>query len=176
MFRVFPLRSRPIQREGKEQRFPRHLKPHHLSHGDSFTSYLPSVHHSIHSSTHSSTIPFIHSFSHSTFYFNHSIQLPISFSIHIPIHLPHRLSSSQSTYLTIHPSFIHSYFFPSIHHQNRKVWNHDHIFYCGDFNYRIDMKKDEVKELVNLRDWSKLQSADQLTVQRLAGNVRLSYK
>ena len=36
------------------------------------------------------------------------------------------------------------------------------------------MRKDEVKELVAMQDWVKLKSADQLTVQRLNGNVSYS--
>ncbi|ESO01264.1 hypothetical protein HELRODRAFT_157228 [Helobdella robusta] len=53
----------------------------------------------------------------------------------------------------------------------RHVWNHDHIFWCGDFNYRIDLMKDEVKNHVAQKNWSLLQASDQLNVQRSAGQV-----
>ena len=56
--------------------------------------------------------------------------------------------------------------------QGRKVWHHDYLFWCGDFNYRIDMTKDEVKELIAHENWAALQAYDQLNVQRNAGKVR----
>jgi len=55
------------------------------------------------------------------------------------------------------------------------VWHHDYIFWCGDFNYRIDMSKEDVKELIETENWSALQAFDQLNIQRLAGNVRYLY-
>lgn len=55
--------------------------------------------------------------------------------------------------------------------QGRKVWHHDYLFWCGDFNYRIDLTKDEVKELIKQENWSALQACDQLNVQRQAANV-----
>ena len=48
---------------------------------------------------------------------------------------------------------------------------HDYIFWCGDFNYRIDMSGDEVKELVKAQAWDKLKENDQLLVQKKMGNV-----
>lgn len=49
--------------------------------------------------------------------------------------------------------------------------SHDYIFWCGDFNYRIDLTGDEVKELVRQQAWDKLREHDQLLVQRKMGNV-----
>ncbi|VEL32362.1 unnamed protein product [Protopolystoma xenopodis] len=51
------------------------------------------------------------------------------------------------------------------------VTSHDYVFWCGDFNYRIDMTGPEVKRLVNERNWLDLQRFDQLTTQRLSGTV-----
>jgi hypothetical protein len=55
--------------------------------------------------------------------------------------------------------------------QGRKVWHHDYLFWCGDFNYRIDLSKDEVMNLIQDKNWGALQECDQLTVQRKAGQV-----
>jgi len=40
------------------------------------------------------------------------------------------------------------------------------VFWCGDFNYRIDLPNDEVKELVKAENWGALQAMDQLNIQR----------
>ena len=44
------------------------------------------------------------------------------------------------------------------------MFSHDLVFWCGDFNYRIDLPRDEVKELIARRDWAALLEADQLKV------------
>ena len=49
--------------------------------------------------------------------------------------------------------------------------NHDYIFWCGDFNYRIDLSGDEVKDLVKAKSWDKLRENDQLLVQKKMKNV-----
>ena len=33
--------------------------------------------------------------------------------------------------------------------QGRTVLSHDYVFWCGDFNYRINMERDEVIDMVN---------------------------
>ena len=38
------------------------------------------------------------------------------------------------------------------------------MFWCGDFNYRIDMGRDDVTALVAAGDWPALLSADQVRV------------
>lgn len=53
----------------------------------------------------------------------------------------------------------------------RTLNSHDYVFWCGDFNYRIDMSNEEVKELVRQRDWLALLQKDQLTVQQREGKV-----
>lgn len=42
--------------------------------------------------------------------------------------------------------------------------SHDYVFWCGDFNYRINMAREDVKALVANEDWETLLSADQLKV------------
>ena len=49
--------------------------------------------------------------------------------------------------------------------------SHDYVFWCGDFNYRINMARAEVKELVAKQDWAELLAADQLRCEHGAGNV-----
>ena len=48
--------------------------------------------------------------------------------------------------------------------QGRTLLSHDYVFWCGDFNYRIDMSRDDVKASVEEKDWDTLLSADQLKV------------
>ena len=55
--------------------------------------------------------------------------------------------------------------------QGRAVLSHDYVFWCGDFNYRINMGREEVKELVARQDWAELTAADQLRCEHSAGNV-----
>ena len=49
--------------------------------------------------------------------------------------------------------------------------SHDYVFWCGDFNYRIDMGRDDVTALVAAGDWPALLSADQLSNERAAGRT-----
>ncbi|XP_071104406.1 synaptojanin-2-like [Haliotis cracherodii] len=51
----------------------------------------------------------------------------------------------------------------------RTISSHDYVFWCGDFNYRIDMDIDQVKDLVRSENWAALQHYDQLNVQRAEG-------
>jgi len=51
------------------------------------------------------------------------------------------------------------------------VWHHDYLFWCGDFNYRIDLSKEEVIDLVQHENFEGLQMYDQLTIQRQNGSV-----
>ncbi|CAK8692974.1 unnamed protein product [Clavelina lepadiformis] len=55
--------------------------------------------------------------------------------------------------------------------KGRALFMHDYVFWCGDFNYRIDMTGDEVKQLVKEENWEKLRENDQLLVQKKMGNV-----
>ncbi|VDP74156.1 unnamed protein product [Echinostoma caproni] len=57
--------------------------------------------------------------------------------------------------------------FPS----GRTILSHDYVFWCGDFNYRINLSGPEVKRLVAQSAWSDLLRSDQLTLERQAGNV-----
>ena len=59
--------------------------------------------------------------------------------------------------------------------QGRSIRSHDYVFWCGDFNYRIDLPNDEVKSLVESHNWASLQEFDQLNVQRAAEKVSLFF-
>ncbi|XP_053312664.1 synaptojanin-1 isoform X2 [Spea bombifrons] len=48
----------------------------------------------------------------------------------------------------------------------RMLFSHDYVFWCGDFNYRIDLPNEEVKELIRSQNWDSLLSGDQLTNQK----------
>jgi hypothetical protein len=48
---------------------------------------------------------------------------------------------------------------------------HDYVFWCGDFNYRIDMPLNDVKDLAKDENWKILQAYDQLNVERKKGAV-----
>lgn len=41
---------------------------------------------------------------------------------------------------------------------------HDYVFWCGDFNYRVDMDKDEMKELIKKSQFNEILQYDQLLV------------
>ena len=45
------------------------------------------------------------------------------------------------------------------------------MFWCGDFNYRIDLPNAEVKSLVKEKRWPELRASDQLSVQKAEGKV-----
>lgn len=52
------------------------------------------------------------------------------------------------------------------------LFSHDYVFWCGDFNYRIDLPNEEVKELIRQQNWDSLIAGDQLINQKNAGQVR----
>ncbi|XP_078088949.1 synaptojanin-1 isoform X5 [Mustelus asterias] len=53
----------------------------------------------------------------------------------------------------------------------RLLFSHDYIFWCGDFNYRIDLPNEEVKDLIRQQNWDTLLSGDQLINQKNAGHI-----
>ncbi|XP_012252471.2 synaptojanin-1 [Athalia rosae] len=53
----------------------------------------------------------------------------------------------------------------------RTLNTHDYVFWCGDFNYRVDMDKDEMKEMIKRNDFDQILQCDQLRVQQDEGNV-----
>ena len=55
--------------------------------------------------------------------------------------------------------------FPSDICRGKTIMNHDYIFWCGDFNYRIDMANDQVKLLIAKENWHLLAEGDQLHLQ-----------
>ncbi|XP_013117384.2 synaptojanin-1 [Stomoxys calcitrans] len=53
----------------------------------------------------------------------------------------------------------------------RTLKSHDWVFWCGDFNYRIDMDKEELKEAIRNGDLALALENDQLLKEQEAGNV-----
>ncbi|XP_074385971.1 synaptojanin-1 isoform X3 [Zonotrichia albicollis] len=53
----------------------------------------------------------------------------------------------------------------------RMLFSHDYIFWCGDFNYRIDLPNEEVKELIRQQNWDPLIAGDQLINQKNSGQI-----
>ncbi|XP_053500582.1 synaptojanin-1 isoform X2 [Ictalurus furcatus] len=53
----------------------------------------------------------------------------------------------------------------------RLLYSHDYVFWCGDFNYRINLPNEEVKELIRQQNWDALITGDQLVEQKNAGQV-----
>uniref|UniRef100_A0A3B3VTC8 Synaptojanin-1 n=1 Tax=Poecilia latipinna TaxID=48699 RepID=A0A3B3VTC8_9TELE len=53
----------------------------------------------------------------------------------------------------------------------RLLYSHDYVFWCGDFNYRINLPNEEVKELIKQQNWDALTAGDQLLEQKNTGMV-----
>ncbi|XP_076751874.1 synaptojanin isoform X1 [Xylocopa sonorina] len=53
----------------------------------------------------------------------------------------------------------------------RTLNTHDYVFWCGDFNYRVDMDKDEMKDMIRRNEFDQILQYDQLKVQQEQGNV-----
>lgn len=49
----------------------------------------------------------------------------------------------------------------------RTLKSHDYVFWCGDFNYRVDMDKDEMKEFIKMENLKPVLENDQLRVSLL---------
>lgn len=60
--------------------------------------------------------------------------------------------------------------------QGRNIFSHDYVFWCGDFNYRIDLTYEEVFYFVKRQDWKKLLEFDQLQLQKSSGKVSCASK
>lgn len=48
----------------------------------------------------------------------------------------------------------------------RSLYSHDYVFWCGDFNYRIDLDKEETRLLVSQNNMQRLLENDQLLKQK----------
>ncbi|KAM5179819.1 synaptojanin-1 isoform 2-T2 [Mantella aurantiaca] len=57
----------------------------------------------------------------------------------------------------------------------RMLFSHDYVFWCGDFNYRIDLPNEEVKELIRNQNFDSLILGDQLVKQKDVGQVFRSF-
>ncbi|KAF7585948.1 inositol polyphosphate 5-phosphatase [Aspergillus hancockii] len=55
--------------------------------------------------------------------------------------------------------------------RNRSIEDHDAVVWLGDFNYRIGLGNQSVRELVVRKDYQKLYDNDQLNLQMLAGRA-----
>ncbi|KAJ5899822.1 hypothetical protein N7495_004566 [Penicillium taxi] len=55
--------------------------------------------------------------------------------------------------------------------KNRYIADHDSIFWFGDFNYRIGLGNQIVRDLVSQSDYQKLYANDQLNLQMIAGRA-----
>nr|KAF6508412.1 synaptojanin 2 [Rousettus aegyptiacus] len=53
----------------------------------------------------------------------------------------------------------------------KNIFSHDYVFWCGDFNYRIDLTYEEVFYFVKRQDWKKLLEFDQLQLQKSNGKI-----
>lgn len=53
----------------------------------------------------------------------------------------------------------------------RTLNSHDYVFWSGDFNYRVNMDKDEMKELIKTKSYDIILQQDQLLIEQKAGNV-----
>ncbi|XP_074846408.1 synaptojanin-2 [Carettochelys insculpta] len=53
----------------------------------------------------------------------------------------------------------------------RNVFSHDYVFWCGDFNYRIDLTYEEVFYFLKRQDWKRLLEFDQLQLQKSSGKI-----
>lgn len=54
---------------------------------------------------------------------------------------------------------------------SRSLNSHEYLFWCGDFNYRVDMDRDEIKEFIKQGDYESILKNDQLKKQQEEGNV-----
>ncbi|XP_015111284.1 synaptojanin-1 [Diachasma alloeum] len=53
----------------------------------------------------------------------------------------------------------------------RTLNTHDYVFWCGDFNYRVDMDKEEMREMIRRGEIEQILQYDQLKIQQDHGNV-----
>lgn len=53
----------------------------------------------------------------------------------------------------------------------RNIFSHDYVFWCGDFNYRIDLTYEEVFYSIKRQDWKTLLEFDQLQLQKACGKI-----
>uniref|UniRef100_A0A3Q3MB12 phosphoinositide 5-phosphatase n=1 Tax=Mastacembelus armatus TaxID=205130 RepID=A0A3Q3MB12_9TELE len=53
----------------------------------------------------------------------------------------------------------------------RLLYSHDYVFWCGDFNYRINLPNEEVKDLIKQQNWDALTAGDQLVDQKNANLI-----
>lgn len=58
----------------------------------------------------------------------------------------------------------------------RKIYEHDHIFWTGDMNYRIQgLNHSEIINLISRGDFQRLQQYDQLNIEKNSGRVLVDF-
>ncbi|XP_017781797.1 PREDICTED: synaptojanin-1-like [Nicrophorus vespilloides] len=57
----------------------------------------------------------------------------------------------------------------------RSLSANEYVFWCGDFNYRVDMDKEELKEFIKQGDLQAVLECDQLRNQQKADNVFVGF-
>lgn len=93
-----------------------------------------------------------------------------------------RLKSVQNTHHRYQKKLVlliaqyHTYLFVFLNavylfNQGRTLSSHEYLFWCGDFNYRIDMDKEELKDLIKKGELDTILQYDQLKRQQEAGKV-----
>ncbi|KAJ3095525.1 inositol polyphosphate 5-phosphatase, partial [Phlyctochytrium planicorne] len=55
--------------------------------------------------------------------------------------------------------------------KGRKIGDHEHIFWFGDFNYRVNLPNDEVRQRIENKDWDYILHYDQLTEEKERGAI-----
>eukprot|EP00842_Homolaphlyctis_polyrhiza_P003461 jgi/Hompol1/4115/HPOL_003487-RA len=55
--------------------------------------------------------------------------------------------------------------------RGRKLYEHDMVFWFGDFNYRLNLANEEARQRILIKDYRYLVSKDQLREQMLAGSA-----
>lgn len=51
------------------------------------------------------------------------------------------------------------------------IYSHNHLFWLGDLNYRIDLSNDVLRSAISRSDWPLLRAADQLLIQKEQGQI-----
>ena len=73
-------------------------------------------------------------------------------------------------------NFLNSKFRLPLAPASQSLNEHDYVFWCGDFNYRIDLENQETRDYIERCQWPKLMEKDQLVIQKGLGNVFTDYQ
>ena len=70
-----------------------------------------------------------------------------------------------------HMILSHDYHMTLFAEQGQTIDSHDYVFWCGDFNYRIDLPTSLAKDHIANRRWDKIYKHDQLSKQKKLNKV-----